>query len=223
MTLRSYHMLITADIVACEDTRKTGKMLQLMKDKRLKQKFKDQFGASMDDFMDDDHNLPSSDSSTQQATPEVKATSFDAIKDTQFYLSDEEFNDARMLSRLEQANADLDQAFFTGGEDIVKSQVQQILEKLEVEMTQNKFGDLEAQIRKDRENALELSMTKEDKEFVEMVDQEYYKRVKTSDEFYRRKKLILANLDKLQQKVEKQAKNFDDYSKLKFIVLQKAG
>jgi len=102
-----------------------------------------------------------------------------------------------MLSHHEKANADLDQAFFTGGEDIVKSQVQQILEKLEVEMTQNKFGDLEAQIRKDRENALELSMTKEDKEFVEMVDQEYYKRVKTSDEFYRRKKLILANLDKL--------------------------
>ena len=56
-----------------------------------------------------------------------------------------------------------------------------------------------------------------------MVDKEYYKRVKTSDEFYRRKKLILANLDKLQSKVEKQAKNYDDYAKLKFIVLQKAG
>jgi hypothetical protein len=40
-------------------------------------------------------------------------------------------------------------------------------------------------------------MTSEDKEFVEMVDQEYYKRVKTSGEFYRRKKLILMNLDKL--------------------------
>ena len=34
-------------------------------------------------------------------------------------------------------------------------------------------------------------MTAEDKEFVEMVDQEYYKRVKTSSEYYRRKKLIL--------------------------------
>ena len=64
-------------------------------------------------------------------------------------------------------------------------------------MTQNKFGDLEAELRKERDNALELSMTKEDKEFVEMVDQEYYKRVKTTDEFYRRKKLILHNLDKL--------------------------
>jgi len=70
-------------------------------------------------------------------------------------------------------------------------------------MTVNKFGDLEAKMRSERENALQLSMTKEDKEFVEMIDKEYYKQVKTSDEFYRRKKLILANLDKLQTKVEK--------------------
>ena len=61
----------------------------------------------------------------------------------------------------------------------------------------NKFGDLEKQMQKERENALALSMTEEDKEFVEMIDQEYYKRVKTSDEYYRRKKLILMNLEKL--------------------------
>lgn len=56
---------------------------------------------------------------------------------------------------------------------------------------------MEANIRKERDTALERSMTAEDKEFVEMIDQEYYKRVKTSDEFYRRKKLILKNLEKL--------------------------
>lgn len=69
---------------------------------------------------------------------------------------------------------------------------------------------------------MEMQMTPEDKEFVQMVDQEYYKRVKTSDEFYRRKKLILMNLDKLESKVKKQAQNYDDYAKLKFITLAKA-
>ena len=44
-------------------------------------------------------------------------------------------------------------------------------------------------------------MTEEDKEFVQSIDQEYYKRVRTSDEFYRRKKLILMNLEKLEAKV----------------------
>ena len=44
-------------------------------------------------------------------------------------------------------------------------------------------------------------MTAEDRDFVERIDDEYYKRVKTSEEFYRRKKLILMNLDKLEAKV----------------------
>ena len=54
-------------------------------------------------------------------------------------------------------------------------------------------------------------MTAEDREFVENIDDEYYKRVKTSDEFYRRKKLILMNLEKLEAKVAPQAENYDDH------------
>ena len=49
--------------------------------------------------------------------------------------------------------------------------------------------------------ALLRQMTAEDRDFVERIDDEYYKRVKTSEEFYRRKKLILMNLDKLEVKV----------------------
>ena len=149
------------------------------------------------------------------------------MEETQFYLSEEELNDQRMLNRLEQANEEL------GGlpvdeeeEDEMlvqrREQVQLILDKLQHEMEKNKFGDLEAQARKDREQALALSMTAEDREFVEMVDQEYYKRVKTSDEYYRRKKLILKSLERLQKKVERQARNYDDYARLKFIMLEKA-
>lgn len=65
-------------------------------------------------------------------------------------------------------------------------------------------------------------LTEEDKEFVEKIDDEYYKRVRSSDEFYRRKKLILMNLDKLEAKVAYQAANFDEYQQLKFIMLEKA-
>lgn len=65
-------------------------------------------------------------------------------------------------------------------------------------------------------------LTEEDKEFVEKIDDEYYKRVRSSDEFYRRKKLILMNLDKLEAKVAHQAANFDEYQQLKFIMLEKA-
>ena len=52
LSLRQYEALTTVDIVACEDTRKTGKMLLMLQDKRIKQKFKSEFGVSVDDFMD---------------------------------------------------------------------------------------------------------------------------------------------------------------------------
>lgn len=41
------------------------------------------------------------------------------------------------------------------------------------------------------------ALTEEDRKFVETIDQEYYTRVKSSDTFYRRKALILQNLQML--------------------------
>ena len=53
LSLRQYEALTTSDIVACEDTRKTGKMIELIRQKRMKDRFKREFGASIDDFMDE--------------------------------------------------------------------------------------------------------------------------------------------------------------------------
>ena len=65
-------------------------------------------------------------------------------------------------------------------------------------------------------------LTEKDKQFVEEIDKEYYRRVETSDAYYKRKKLILQNLDRRQKKVESTAKNFDDFERLRFIMLEKA-
>jgi 16S rRNA C1402 (ribose-2'-O) methylase RsmI len=46
--------VVSADIIACEDTRKTAKFIQLMQNKKLKNKFKMQFGATFDDFVEND-------------------------------------------------------------------------------------------------------------------------------------------------------------------------
>ena len=74
---------------------------------------------------------------------------------------------------------------------------------------------------KAREMALS-NLTEKDKQFIEEIDQEYYRRVQTSDDYYKRKRLILQNLDRLQKKVEASAKNFDDFERLRFIMLEKA-
>jgi len=50
---------------------------------------------------------------------------------------------------------------------------------------------------------LELSKAADDKKFVEEeIGNEYYTRVKSSDTFYRRKRLILENLEILENKVK---------------------
>lgn len=46
--------------------------------------------------------------------------------------------------------------------------------------------------------------------------------MKSSEEYYRRKRLILANLERLEKKVEKHAKSYDDYERLRFIMMEKA-
>jgi len=99
------------------------------------------------------------------------------LEDTKFYLSEEEFNDQRTLNRLQQANQDIDSIFVVPSNETDESSstdmrvhVQKILDALELEIEKNKFGDLEREGQKERDNALALSMTPEDKEFVEMVD-----------------------------------------------------
>ena len=59
--------------------------------------------------------------------------------------------------------------------------------------------DEDSELGRQRLSKSELmkNLTPADKEFIATIDDEYYKRVKTSDEFYRRKKLILMHLDRL--------------------------
>ena len=53
ISLRQFEALTTvADIIACEDTRKTGKLLELVLDRKMKGKFKNAFGADFDTFFD---------------------------------------------------------------------------------------------------------------------------------------------------------------------------
>ena len=114
-----------------------------------------------------------------------------------------------MLNRLQEANRDINSIEKTEDQNenvdstpdvpttTTNNKMNEILSSLEEELIQNKFGQLESHLRERSKSALARSMTEEDKEFVEMIDQQYYKRVKTSDEYYRRKKLILMNLEKL--------------------------
>jgi 16S rRNA (cytidine1402-2'-O)-methyltransferase len=65
LSLRQYEALTKSDIIACEDTRKTGKLIELIRQKRMRDKFQREFGATMDDFMDEELMTKKSDASTE--------------------------------------------------------------------------------------------------------------------------------------------------------------
>ena len=202
LSLRQYEALTESDIVACEDTRKTGKLIELMRQKRLKDKFKREFGASFEDFVD-------------EPPPQQQASIPDEAAD--------EAGDEGLLERLEKASASIEamgEPEGPNGQEMLKQQVAAVLRKLEAEVEQNKFMDVVGP-EEAREMALS-HLTERDKQFVQEVDQEYYRRVESSDAYYRRKRLILQHLERLQRKVEATAKNFDDFERLRFIMLEKA-
>ena len=99
----------------------------MMKDRRLKHKFKQEFGVNVDDWFDDakhqsaaagqeasavDDELDNEkDAATEPTSEQLKTElgeqpdeSKEGGKDTQYYLSEEEFNDQRLLNRLTESN-----------------------------------------------------------------------------------------------------------------------
>ena len=98
LSLRQYEALTTSDIIACEDTRKTGKMIELIRQKRMKDRFKREFGASIDDFMDEQPV-----SSTKASEPNVAS-----VAGEDELLKENEEGDEELLDKLLKANEAID-------------------------------------------------------------------------------------------------------------------
>ena len=118
MSLRQFETLTQhADIIACEDTRKTGKMLNMMNERKLRNKFKSQFGVDVDTWADE-------------------SASVDVVEsDQEYYVSEDELNDQRLLNRIQEAYDVAE----TGEEEAIAK----ILDALEEEIRMNKFGELD--------------------------------------------------------------------------------
>ena len=74
ISIRQYESLLNADIIACEDTRVTGKLFKMFKDKRIKEKFYENFDINVaeikitslsDDFDNNKNNNEVDDTETK--------------------------------------------------------------------------------------------------------------------------------------------------------------
>lgn len=97
ISFRQFRALTTSDIVACEDTRKTGKLYHMMQSNRMHAKFKNEFGSSVDDFMEPGyagfHDSEQTDVPSEME--ELKKDHSENVEKEQpdYYLSEEDQND----------------------------------------------------------------------------------------------------------------------------------
>jgi hypothetical protein len=131
LSLRQYEALTTSDIIACEDTRKTGKLIELIKQRRMKDKFQREFGATIDEFMDEKEDK------TKQA------------EESEIVREVDEAGDEEMLERLLKVNEAIEKIESNGEmaavknpDEVVRQKVAEVLRKLEAEIVMNKFDDV---------------------------------------------------------------------------------
>jgi hypothetical protein len=131
LSLRQYEALTTSDIIACEDTRKTGKLIELIKQRRMKDKFQREFGATIDEFMDEKE-----DNKKQGEESEI-------IREV------DGAGDEEMLERLLKVNEAIEKIESNGEmaavknpDEVVRQKVAEVLRKLEAEIVMNKFDDV---------------------------------------------------------------------------------
>lgn len=99
--------LTTCDIIACEDTRKTGKMLELIFQKRMKDRFRTHFGTNFDTFMDGDEEIEET-NETFEASEPTESSNSSSTGGASETLKEEFFSrdkDEMLLHRLQWADA----------------------------------------------------------------------------------------------------------------------
>lgn len=80
LSIRQYENLLNVDIIACEDTRKTGMLLTMIKKKHLKGEFEEKFGVNLADFKTEDQT----DSTLSPSPPENEDEVFREIAKAKF-------------------------------------------------------------------------------------------------------------------------------------------
>ncbi len=134
MSLRQFEALThTADIIACEDTRKTGKLLELMLNRRMKSKFKSAFGTEFETFFDSESTTNEANESKQFSTKEQPNQTVE-VESHQTLLFENTVDD-RVLESLIAANDKIDKL---NQESADNSLLFEVLQRLESELLLNK-------------------------------------------------------------------------------------
>jgi 16S rRNA (cytidine1402-2'-O)-methyltransferase len=206
ISLRQYEALKTGDILACEDTRKTGKLLEMVQAKKMKERFYAEFGLTFDEFVDRG-GLDMTDEQiekeffTAKQTTEPKENNYNVFYSTIDDIKKEVKKEKQTKKRRE---AKINKSLKKSKEEMSLANVVQKEVKLNYSEKEQK------DIIKDIEKKLE-----------DKVENDYYTTVKDSKDFYDRK-TVIENSDSIKETIENLAKDFEDQSKLSYKIKSRA-
>ena len=212
ISLRQIEALKNMDILACEDTRTTGKLLLLLHKTKLRRQFKSEFGVDIDDFVNNpDH--PTSPQQNAKSQPE-EGESLDHTNIPHSVTK----NNNNILNEVLDHGSDTNTNIYNTEEITMNNQtpgaklkISAIKELLELEVKSNRMTEM---------NEVD-SKAEEAKRLEEMsdVEEEFFGEIKEESEYSRMKEKIRRS-DKIFTGVNREAVEYDKKRNMEFIAKQ---
>jgi 16S rRNA (cytidine(1402)-2'-O)-methyltransferase len=222
ISLRQYEALRNGDILACEDTRKTGKLLELVKLKKMKEKFYAEFGVGFEEFVDrggldmTDEQIekeflskmgkgePSKENENCTNNLNESGENINNTAYGEFYRNEDEIK--------QQKNKEVK----TANRKIKKEFTKELKKSLNKNKQEGNLSNITTEINLNYSEKEQKEVLKEmEKKLEEPIDKDYYTAVKDSQDFYNRK-TVIENSEDIKEKIEKLAEIFDEQSKLSY-------
>lgn len=228
ISIRQYEALKNGDILACEDTRKTGKLLELVQVKKMKEKFYSEFGINFEEFV----NRGGLDMNDEQINKEffsnnnLNQNKEELNKDNNINKQKENYNDF-YFDEKEIKNEKLrekNQKAYDERQKLKKENIDNLQNKINKnKQAINSIGDIidsnidlcktESEL-KDQFNRLKLEE--------ESVTKDYYSAVKNSEDFYKRKAKIENSEESFKIFIDPLAEKYQDDLNLSYKLRNKA-
>jgi 16S rRNA (cytidine1402-2'-O)-methyltransferase len=247
ISIRQYEAMKNADILACEDTRKTGKLLELIQLKKMKERFYSEFGIGFDEFV----NKGGLDMEDEQIKNEFLNRKTENDKDANdinnnikenyhhFYEMKEDREGMEDFDKFQEkiekrekdlkassnsaANLNLTQNKFKSNDEKKSiDEVSKILNSTKIKKF-DKINDIVKEINLNYGELDEKEIIKElKKDMREPVTSEYYSQVIDENDFFTRKTIIENSEDDLKTIIEPLAEEYDKNFRLSYKLRNKA-
>jgi 16S rRNA (cytidine(1402)-2'-O)-methyltransferase len=237
ISIRQFEALKNGDILACEDTRKTGKLLELISLKKMKSKFYSEFGVSFEEFLNrggmdmNDEKLKkeffSENSNANSWTTDNKNDKQDFEEFSTFYDSQEDREKLKEFQKKLKKTEEWDEKRDKSKkfeERIYSPRKEEMIINKEIVNNERILSEIKLNFSEAETREKFVKKGLDSHPFKKELNDEFYSAVESPEEFFKRRDILDQPdfMEKLSKKVEKQAESFDEDLQLSYKLRSKA-